>query len=61
VRLESGSQTLLQSFDTLATTGTKTATFSASNKPGTNNATAPANWLPIVCDGATYYIPLFST
>jgi Pectate lyase superfamily protein len=60
LRIEAGSQTLLQSIDTLATTGSKTATFSASNKPGTNNVTAPANWLPVVCDGATYYIPLFS-
>jgi hypothetical protein len=60
IRLEAGSQTSLPSFDTIATTGSKTATFSASNKPGTNNATAPANWLPITCDGATYYIPMYS-
>ena len=42
-----------------ATTGTQTATFSATNKPGTTTS-GPTKWLPIVCDGVTYYMPLFS-
>ena len=37
--------------------GTQTATFAATNKPG-SATTAPTKWLPIVADGATYYIPL---
>ena len=39
--------------------GTQTATFSATNKPG-SGTTAPTKWLPVVCDGATYYIPLWT-
>lgn len=46
--------------DTAATTGAKTATFSASNKPGTNNQTTPSTWLPINLDGTLYYIPCFA-
>jgi hypothetical protein len=38
--------------------GTQTATFGGSNKPGAAGAT-PAKWLPIICDGSTYYIPLW--
>jgi hypothetical protein len=40
------------------TTGTHTATFSATNKPGTAT-TAPTAWLPIVIGNTTYYIPLW--
>jgi hypothetical protein len=40
------------------TVGGQTATFAASNKPGTGT-TAPTKWLPITCDGATYYLPLW--
>lgn len=43
---------------TCATTGIQTATFTATNKPG-SGTTAPTNWLPIICDGTTYYIPLW--
>ena len=43
---------------TAATTGAHTATFSATNKPG-SGTTAPTNWLPISCDGTLYYIPLW--
>ena len=43
------------------TTGTQTATFSASNKPGTTAQTAPAIWLPIYLNGVQYYIPAFSS
>jgi hypothetical protein len=39
--------------------GIQTATFSASNKPG-SATTAPTKWLPISCDGAGYYIPLWT-
>jgi hypothetical protein len=39
--------------------GTQTATFAATNKPG-SATTAPTKWLPITCDGATYYLPLWT-
>ena len=38
--------------------GTQTATFAATNKPG-SGTTAPTKWLPLTCDSATYYIPLW--
>jgi hypothetical protein len=38
--------------------GAQTATFTATNKPG-SATTAPTKWLPITCDGATYYLPLW--
>ena len=41
-----------------ATTGTQTATFAATNKPGTATS-APAGWLPITCDGVQYYTPIW--
>jgi hypothetical protein len=40
--------------------GTRTATFTATNKPGTNNQTTPATWLPINLGGTVYYIPCFA-
>lgn len=40
------------------TTGVQTATFTATNKPGTATS-APVGWLPIKCDGVIYYIPLW--
>jgi hypothetical protein len=41
-----------------ATTGSQTATFTATNKPGTATS-APAGWLPITCDGVQYYTPIW--
>lgn len=38
--------------------GAQTATFTATNKPG-SGTTAPTKWLPIQCDGALYYLPLW--
>jgi hypothetical protein len=38
--------------------GAQTATFAATNKPG-SGTTAPTKWLPIECDTGTYYIPLW--
>jgi hypothetical protein len=38
--------------------GAQTATFVATNKPG-SGTTAPSKWLPIQCDGALYYLPLW--
>lgn len=38
--------------------GSQTATFTATNKPGSAN-TLPTKWLPLTCDGATYYLPLW--
>jgi hypothetical protein len=40
------------------TTGAHTATFTAANKPGTATS-SPTGWLPIECDGALYYTPLW--
>jgi hypothetical protein len=39
--------------------GSQTATFTASNKPGAGT-TAPSKWLPLTCDGSTYYMPLWT-
>jgi hypothetical protein len=44
--------------NTTVVVGTQTATFTASNKPGSGTSTV-GKWLPIICDGATYYIPLW--
>jgi hypothetical protein len=44
--------------NTTVLAGSQTATFVATNKPG-SGTTAPTNWLPLTCDGATYYIPLW--
>jgi hypothetical protein len=44
--------------NTTVVAGTQTATFAATNKPGAGT-TAPTKWLPLTCDGATYYIPLW--
>lgn len=52
--------TAVLNLNTQATTGSKTASFSASNKPGTNNQTTPSTWLPLLLDGTTYYIPAFA-
>jgi hypothetical protein len=41
-----------------ATAGAQTATFTASNKPGTATS-SPAGWLPITCDGVQYYTPIW--
>jgi hypothetical protein len=38
--------------------GAQTATFVATNKPG-SATTAPTQWLPIECDSGTYFIPLW--
>jgi hypothetical protein len=46
--------------NTQATTGAKTASFAATNKPGTNNQTTPSTWLPVTLDGTTYYLPAFA-
>lgn len=42
-----------------ATTGAQTATFTATNKPG-SGTTAPTKWLPVILDGTTYYIPCWT-
>jgi hypothetical protein len=38
--------------------GSQTATFTATNKPG-SGTTAPSKWLPVTADGSTYYMPLW--
>jgi hypothetical protein len=45
--------------NTSATTGAQTATFTATNKPG-SGTTAPSKWLPVILDGTTYYIPAWT-
>jgi hypothetical protein len=44
--------------NTTALVGTQTATFVATNKPG-SGTTAPSKWLPIACDGSLFYLPLW--
>jgi hypothetical protein len=44
--------------NSVATSGAQTATFTATNKPG-SATTAPTKWLPIQCDGTSYYLPLW--
>jgi hypothetical protein len=44
--------------NTTVVAGTQTATFAATNKPG-STTTAPTQWLPVTADGATYYLPLW--
>ena len=44
--------------NTTALVGAQTATFTATNKPG-SGTTAPSKWLPVTCDGSTFYIPLW--
>jgi hypothetical protein len=51
-----GASTLI--VNSAATTGAQTATFAATNKPGTSTS-APAGWLPITCDGVQYYTPIW--
>lgn len=45
--------------NTQATTGAQTATFVATNKPG-SGTTSPAKWIPINLDGTTHYIPAWT-
>jgi hypothetical protein len=45
--------------NTTALVGAQTATFAATNKPG-SGTTAPTKWLPIKCDGSTFYLPLWT-
>jgi hypothetical protein len=51
-----GNSTLI--VNSSATTGAQTATFAATNKPGTATS-SPAGWLPITCDGVQYYTPIW--
>lgn len=44
--------------DGSATTGAQTATFTATNKPG-SGTTSPSSWLPVNVDGAVKYIPMW--
>jgi hypothetical protein len=44
--------------NTTVVVGTQTATFVATNKPG-SGTTAPTKWLPIIADSSTYYLPLW--
>lgn len=44
--------------NTQATTGAQTATFTATNKPG-SGTTSPDKWIPINLDGTLHYVPAF--
>lgn len=46
-------------FSPVASTGSATASFTASNKPGANNKTSPDTWLTVTTGGNTYYVPAF--
>lgn len=54
-----GSSIWALGMNSVATTGIKTAGFTATNKPGSNNQTGPSIWLPIVADGQIYWVPGF--
>lgn len=41
-------------------TGTATATFTATNKPGSLNNTGPTQWMPLNVNGALFYMPLWT-
>ncbi len=43
----------------VGSTGSATATFSATNKPGANNKTSPDTWVQINLNGTLYYVPAF--
>lgn len=53
----SGSEII--TIDTVPTTGAQTATFAATNKPGTATG-APTKWLPVKLATVQYYIPMFA-
>ena len=42
------------------TTLTTSSTITANNIATTGTHTTIAKWLPVVCDGTTYYIPLYT-
>lgn len=52
----SGAGTECVQVDNSATTGAQTATFTATNKPG-SGTTAPDKWIPINLDGTVHYVP----
>jgi len=43
----------------VASSGVRTATFSATNAPGASNVVVK-QWLPVVVTGVTHYLPLFA-
>ncbi|NBW20913.1 MAG: hypothetical protein EBR82_74420 [Caulobacteraceae bacterium] len=43
----------------VASTGIRTATFSATNAPGASSVVV-RQWLPVVVTGVTHYLPLFA-
>jgi hypothetical protein len=42
------------------TTLTTSSTITANNIATTGTHLTVAKWLPVVCDGTTYYIPLYT-
>ena len=52
---------LAVSLNGVTATGAQTATFSATNKPGSGTA-GPIAWLPVLtADGTQGYIPIFGS
>lgn len=45
--------------DVNATTGSASASFTATNKPGSNAKTSPDTWMPVTLNGVTHYVPAF--
>jgi hypothetical protein len=53
------SNTAYMNISNSGTTGSQTATFTATNKPGSATS-APFAWVPIQMGGTLYYMPVFS-
>ena len=56
VLLESADADLPPILNLTGSTGAQTATFTATNKPGTGT-TAPTIWITAYVDGTVYYVP----
>ncbi len=56
----SGTGTAVIILNNTGTTGTCTASLSATNKPGSTTRTTPAVWLPVQLDGTAYDIPCYA-
>ena len=58
-RILAGQARAINASQGTAETGTATASFTATNKPGGNNKTSPDTWIKLVVDGTEYYVPAF--
>jgi len=58
--LISGSGCLRLSGSSQFTTGTSTATFTATNKPGASTSVGPTQWMKVVANGNDFFIPMWA-